>query len=63
MRLWDRWTGKLEYLYYDLGSVSYGLPNLVANIPGICCSDLDYLSSIERTLHGEHRPRRFNYKF
>jgi outer membrane immunogenic protein len=33
MRLWDRWTGKLEYLYYDLGSVSYGLPNLVANVP------------------------------
>jgi outer membrane immunogenic protein len=33
MRLWDHWTGKLEYLYYDLGSVSYGLPNLVANVP------------------------------
>jgi outer membrane immunogenic protein len=33
MRLWDRWTGKLEYLYYDLGSVNYSLPNLVANVP------------------------------
>ena len=33
MRLWDHWTGKLEYLYYDLGTVSYSLPNLVANVP------------------------------
>jgi outer membrane immunogenic protein len=33
MRLWDRWTGKLEYLYYDLGTVSYSLPNLVASVP------------------------------
>jgi outer membrane immunogenic protein len=34
MQLWGtRWTGKIEYLYYDLGSVGYALPNLVANAP------------------------------
>jgi outer membrane immunogenic protein len=32
-QLWGRWTGKLEYLYYDLGTVGYSLPNLVANVP------------------------------
>jgi outer membrane immunogenic protein len=30
MQLGPRWTAKAEYLYYDLGSVSYGLPNLAA---------------------------------
>jgi outer membrane immunogenic protein len=35
MQLWGtRWTGKAEYLYYDLGSVGYFMPNLVANAPG-----------------------------
>jgi len=33
MQLGPRWTAKAEYLYYDLGSVSYGLPNLVGNAP------------------------------
>lgn len=33
MQLGPRWTAKAEYLYYDLGSVSYALPNLVANVP------------------------------
>jgi outer membrane immunogenic protein len=33
MQLGQRWTAKIEYLYYDLGDVTYGLPNLVANIP------------------------------
>ncbi len=32
MQLGPRWTAKVEYLYYDLGSVSYALPNLVANV-------------------------------
>ena len=33
MQLGPRWTAKVEYLYYDLGSVSYALPGLVANVP------------------------------
>jgi len=28
------WTLKGEYLFYDLGSVSWGSPNLVFNVPG-----------------------------
>ena len=28
------WTLKAEYLYYDLGSVSSGSPNLVFNVAG-----------------------------
>jgi outer membrane immunogenic protein len=35
MQLGPRWTAKAEYLYYDLGSVSYALPNLVATLPVI----------------------------
>ena len=31
MQLGPRWTAKAEYLYYDLGSVSYG-QNLAANV-------------------------------
>jgi outer membrane immunogenic protein len=33
MQLGPRWTAKVEYLYYDLGSVTYALPGLVANVP------------------------------
>jgi outer membrane immunogenic protein len=32
MQLGPHWTAKAEYLYYDLGSVSYALPGLVANV-------------------------------
>jgi outer membrane immunogenic protein len=28
------WSAKVEYLYYDLGTVSYGVSPLVANAPG-----------------------------
>ena len=28
------WTLKGEYLFYDLGSVSWGSPNLAFNVPG-----------------------------
>jgi outer membrane immunogenic protein len=31
--LWGNWSAKFEYLYYNLGSVTYTLPNLVANAP------------------------------
>jgi outer membrane immunogenic protein len=34
MQLGPRWTAKAEYLYYDLGSVSYG-QNLAANLLGV----------------------------
>jgi outer membrane immunogenic protein len=33
MQLGPRWTAKAEYLYYDLGSVTYGLPGLAATVP------------------------------
>jgi outer membrane immunogenic protein len=63
MRLWDRWTGKLEYLYYDLGSVSYGLPNLVANVPGFAAPTWTASAASSAHFAGNIVRVGLNYKF
>jgi outer membrane immunogenic protein len=63
MRLWDRWTGKLEYLYYDLGSVSYGLPNLVANAPGFAAPTWTASAASSAHFAGNILRVGLNYKF
>jgi outer membrane immunogenic protein len=63
MRLWDRWTGKLEYLYYDLGSVSYGLPNLVANAPTFPAPTWTASAASSARFNGNIVRVGLNYKF
>jgi outer membrane immunogenic protein len=63
MQLGPRWTAKAEYLYYDLGSVSYGLPNLVANVPGVIAPT--WVASAQSTakFNGDIVRLGLNYKF
>jgi outer membrane immunogenic protein len=63
MRLWDRWTGKLEYLYYDLGSVGYGLPNLVANVPTFAAPSWTASAASSAHFAGNIVRVGLNYKF
>jgi outer membrane immunogenic protein len=64
MQLGPRWTAKAEYLYYDLGSVSYGLPNLVANVPGVV-GPTTWVASAQSTakFNGDIVRLGLNYKF
>ena len=59
-QLWSRWTAKAEYLYYDLGTVHYGLTNLVAivSVARRVRAELDRRGSVERTFQRQHRSRR-----
>jgi len=63
MQLGPRWTAKAEYLYYDLGSVSYGLPNLVANVPTFAVPT--WVASAQSTakFNGDIVRLGLNYKF
>jgi outer membrane immunogenic protein len=63
MQLGPRWTAKAEYLYYDLGSVSYGLPNLVANVSGFAAPT--WVASAQSTakFNGDIVRLGLNYKF
>jgi outer membrane immunogenic protein len=63
MQLGPRWTAKAEYLYYDLGSVSYGLPNLVGNAPPFAVPT--WVASAQSTakFNGDIVRLGLNYKF
>jgi outer membrane immunogenic protein len=42
-RLWGNWTGKLEYLYMDLGTVSGSTPSAGGNIAGFSSDVRDHI--------------------
>ncbi len=42
---WPNWSAKVEYLYYDLGNVTYGVPGLVNVLAGV----LNYASVAQST--------------
>ena len=42
---WPNWSAKVEYLYYDLGNVTYGVPGLVNVLAGV----LNYASVSQST--------------
>jgi outer membrane immunogenic protein len=64
MQLWGtRWTGKAEYLYYDLGSVGYFMPNLVANAPGFPASTWVASAASSARFTGNIARVGLNYKF
>jgi outer membrane immunogenic protein len=64
MQLWgSRWTGKAEYLYYDLGSVGYFMPNLVANAPGFASPTWVASAASSARFTGNIARLGLNYKF
>jgi outer membrane immunogenic protein len=64
MQLWGtRWTGKAEYLYYDLGSVGYFMPNLVANAPGFTSPTWVATAASSARFTGNIARFGLNYKF
>jgi len=58
------WTLKAEYLYYDLGSVSWGSPNLVFNVAGFASPTFSAVNIGSSThFHGNIARAGINYKF
>jgi outer membrane immunogenic protein len=63
MQLGPRWTAKAEYLYYDLGSVSYALPGLVANAPTFPAPTWVAAAQSTAKFNGSIARLGLNYKF
>ena len=58
------WTLKGEYLFYDLGSVSWGSPNLVFNVPGFASPTFSAVNIGSSThFNGNIVRAGINYKF
>jgi outer membrane immunogenic protein len=61
----DRWTARVEYLWYDLGHVSHALNCTAANAAGGCGGGLIFptLGSAVSSFHGSIVRFGINYKF